>query len=102
MNKLWSVLLVFAMALGTQDVWAKRMGGGMSFGDFLDSRQSVPSPRIRDLVERSRSPARAGAPCPEAADRRRDPVGHDRLVGRHVHERAGLVDCQRIAALHRR
>lgn len=32
MNKLWSVLLVFAMALGTQDVWAKRMGGGMSFG----------------------------------------------------------------------
>jgi predicted lipid-binding transport protein (Tim44 family) len=32
MNKLWSVLLVCVMALGTQDVWAKRMGGGMSFG----------------------------------------------------------------------
>lgn len=32
MNKLWSVLLVCVMALGTQDVWAKRMGGGASFG----------------------------------------------------------------------
>ena len=32
MNKLWSVVLVCAMALGSQDVWAKRMGGGMSFG----------------------------------------------------------------------
>ena len=32
MNKLWSVLLVCAMALGSQEVWAKRMGGGTSFG----------------------------------------------------------------------
>ncbi len=32
MNKLWSVMLVFAMALGSQDAWAKRMGGGLSFG----------------------------------------------------------------------
>jgi hypothetical protein len=26
MNKLWSVMLVCAMALGSQDVWAKRVG----------------------------------------------------------------------------
>lgn len=32
MNRLWSVLLVCAMALGSQEVWAKRMGGGTSFG----------------------------------------------------------------------
>lgn len=32
MNKLWSVLLVCAMALSVQDVFAKRMGGGGSFG----------------------------------------------------------------------
>ncbi|MDM7941159.1 MAG: TIM44-like domain-containing protein [Hydrogenophaga sp.] len=32
MNKLWSVMLVCAMALGSQDVWAKRLGGGFSLG----------------------------------------------------------------------
>ena len=32
MNKLWSVVLVCAMALGSQDLWAKRLGGGLSFG----------------------------------------------------------------------
>ena len=45
MNKLWSVLLVFAMALGTQDVWAKRMGGGGSIGkqsSNVTQRQATP------------------------------------------------------------
>lgn len=32
MNSLWSVLLVCAMAIGAQDAWAKRLGGGLSVG----------------------------------------------------------------------
>lgn len=32
MNKLWSLVLVCAMVVGTQDALAKRLGGGFSFG----------------------------------------------------------------------
>ncbi|WP_137917875.1 TIM44-like domain-containing protein [Hydrogenophaga sp. 2FB] len=46
MNKLWSVLLVCAMALSAQDVFAKRMGGGGSFGkqsgNVTQQRSSTP------------------------------------------------------------
>ncbi|QHE87928.1 Tim44 domain-containing protein [Hydrogenophaga sp. BPS33] len=46
MNKLWSVLLVCAMALSAQDVFAKRMGGGGSFGkqsgNVTQQRSSAP------------------------------------------------------------
>lgn len=31
-NKWWSVVLVCAMVLGSQDTWAKRLGGGLSVG----------------------------------------------------------------------
>ncbi|MDR7151121.1 putative lipid-binding transport protein (Tim44 family) [Hydrogenophaga palleronii] len=32
MNKLWSLVLVCALVVGTQDAFAKRLGGGFSFG----------------------------------------------------------------------
>jgi predicted lipid-binding transport protein (Tim44 family) len=32
LNRLWSVVLVCALAIGAQDAWAKRMGGGLSIG----------------------------------------------------------------------
>ena len=32
MNKLWSIFLACTIALGSSDVLAKRLGGGMSFG----------------------------------------------------------------------
>lgn len=40
------MVLVCAMALGSQDVWAKRMGGGISFGkqsgNVTQQRNTVP------------------------------------------------------------
>lgn len=53
MNTLWSVMLVCAMALGSQDVWAKRMGGGGSFG-----KQSG------NVTQRSTAPTQQAAPAP--------------------------------------
>lgn len=53
MNKLWSVLLVCAMALSSQDVLAKRMGGGMSFG-----KQSG------NVTQRSTAPAQQATTAP--------------------------------------
>ncbi|MDP2220820.1 MAG: Tim44-like domain-containing protein [Hydrogenophaga sp.] len=32
-NKWWSAALVCAMVLGSQDIWAQRLGGGLSFGN---------------------------------------------------------------------
>lgn len=46
MNTLWSVMLVCAMALGSQDTWAKRLGGGLSFGKQsgnVTQRSTAPS-----------------------------------------------------------
>ncbi|WP_332742933.1 Tim44 domain-containing protein [Hydrogenophaga sp.] len=54
MNKLWSVMLVCAMALSSQDVWAKRMGGGFSIG-----KQSG------NVTQRSTAPAQQQA-APQA------------------------------------
>ena len=50
MNRLWSVMLVCAMVLGSQDVWAKRLGGGLSFG-----KQSG------NVTQRSTAPTQAQA-----------------------------------------
>jgi predicted lipid-binding transport protein (Tim44 family) len=67
MNKLWSVLLVFAMALGTQDVWAKRMGGAMSFGKQsgnVTQRNSAPPSQ---QAAPQQAPAQNAAPARPAS-----------------------------------
>jgi predicted lipid-binding transport protein (Tim44 family) len=69
MNKLWSVLLVCVMALGSHDVWAKRMGGGMSFGKQsgnVTQRNSAPP---------SQQAAPQQAPSQNAAARPATPAG---------------------------
>jgi len=46
MSRLWSVLLVCAMALGAHDATAKRMGGGLSIGKQsgnVTQRSSAPA-----------------------------------------------------------
>ena len=53
MNKLWSVMLVCAMALSSQDALAKRLGGGMSFG-----KQSG------NVTQRSTAPAQQATTAP--------------------------------------
>lgn len=77
MNKLWSVLLVCAMALSAQDVWAKRMGGGMSFGKQsgnVTQRNSAPpsqqaSPQQAPAQNAAARPATAN-PAAAAAPKR--------------------------------
>jgi predicted lipid-binding transport protein (Tim44 family) len=56
MNKLWSVLLAMALALGSTEVLAKRMGGGLSFG-----KQS------NNVTQRSTAPAQPAQPAQQAA-----------------------------------
>jgi len=78
MNKLWSVLLVCAMALGTQDVWAKRMGGGMSFGKQsgnVTQRNSAPpsqqaTPQQAPAQNAAARPATANPAAAAAAPKR--------------------------------
>jgi predicted lipid-binding transport protein (Tim44 family) len=75
MNKLWSVMLVCAMALGSQDVWAKRMGGGSSFGKQSGNvtqqrsttppaQQATPAP-TQNAATRPATPAGAAAAAPK-------------------------------------
>lgn len=54
MNKVWTVLLVCAMTMGGEAAWAKRLGGGLSFG-----KQSA------NVSQRSTAlPAQQAAPLP--------------------------------------
>lgn len=74
MNKLWSVMLVCAMALSSQEVWAKRMGGGLSFGKqstnvtqqrstTAPAQQATPAPTQNAAARpATTSPAAAAAP----------------------------------------
>lgn len=64
MNKLWSVLLVCAMALSAQDVFAKRMGGGGSFG-----KQSGNVTQQRNTAAPTQSAAPQQAPTQNAVAR---------------------------------
>jgi predicted lipid-binding transport protein (Tim44 family) len=64
MNKLWSMVLVCAMALGSQDVWAKRLGGGLSFG-----KQSGNVTQQRSTTPPAQQAAPAPAPTQNAAAR---------------------------------
>lgn len=67
MNKLWSVMLVCAMALGSQDVWAKRMGGGFSFGKQSGNvtQRSAPPAQQQSAPQ---APAQNAAPRPATAN----------------------------------
>lgn len=74
MNKLWSVMLVCAMALSSQDVLAKRMGGGTSFGKQSGNvtqrstaptqQQATPAP-TQNAAARPATPAGAAAAAPK-------------------------------------
>ncbi len=71
MNKLWSLMLVVAMALGSQDVLAKRMGGGMSFGkqsgNVTQQRSTPPSQNASPQTPAQNAAARPNAANPAAA-----------------------------------
>ncbi|MDP3252395.1 MAG: TIM44-like domain-containing protein [Hydrogenophaga sp.] len=76
MNRLWSMVLVCAMALGSQDVWAKRMGGGISFGKqsgnvtqqrntVPPAQQATPAPAQNAARPANAAPAGAAAAAPK-------------------------------------
>jgi predicted lipid-binding transport protein (Tim44 family) len=71
MNTLWSVMLVCAMALGSQDVWAKRLGGGTSFGKQsgnVTQRSTAPTqPQAAPQAPAQNAAARPATASPAAA-----------------------------------
>jgi len=79
MNKVWSVMLVCAMALGSQDVWAKRLGGGFSFGkqsgNVTQQRSTAPSPQQATPAPTQNAAARPAAASPAAAAAPKRPWG---------------------------
>ncbi len=69
MNKLWSVILVCAMAVGAQDAWAKRMGGGFSFGKQsgnVTQRNTAP-PAQQQQAAPQQAPAQNAAARPASS-----------------------------------
>ncbi len=73
MSSLWSVLLVCALVLGSQDAWAKRIGGGTSVGQQSSSvtqrNSAAPAPQaapqaapVAQAGTRPANPAAASAP----------------------------------------
>ena len=79
MNTLWSVMLVCAMALGSQDVWAKRLGGGMSFGKQsgnVTQRSTAPTqPQAAPQAPAQNAAARHATASPAAAAAPKRPWG---------------------------
>lgn len=73
---LWSVVLVCAMVVGAQDAWAKRLGGGLSFGkqsgnvtqrsSTPPAQQASPAP-TQNAAARPASTSTAAAPAPKRA-----------------------------------
>lgn len=73
---LWSVVLVCAMVVGAQDVWAKRLGGGLSFGkqsgnvtqrsSTPPAQQAAPAP-TQNAAVRPAAASTAAAPAPKRA-----------------------------------
>ena len=77
MNTLWSVMLVCAMALGSQDVWAKRLGGGGSFGKQsgnVTQRSTTPTPQAAPAPTQNAA-ARPATASPAAAAAPKRPWG---------------------------
>lgn len=78
MNKLWSVVLVFAMALGSQDVWAKRLGGGLSVGKQsgnVTQRSTAPTQQASPQAPTQNAAARPATGSPSAAAAPKRPWG---------------------------
>jgi predicted lipid-binding transport protein (Tim44 family) len=72
MSRLWSVLLVCAMALGAQDASAKRMGGGLSIGKQsgnVTQRSTAPvtQPATPQQAPAQNAATRPTTPAPAAA-----------------------------------
>ena len=71
MNKLWSMVLVCVMAFGSHDVWAKRMGGGMSFGkqsgNVTQQRNATPPAQQQATPAPAQNAARPAAANPAGA-----------------------------------
>jgi len=68
MNKLWSVVLVCALTVGMQDAFAKRMGGGLSFGKQsgnVTQRNNAPSTPAQTSPQQA--PAQNAATRPATA-----------------------------------
>ncbi|AOF84376.1 tim44-like domain protein [Hydrogenophaga sp. RAC07] len=78
MNKLWSVVLVCAMALGSQDVWAKRLGGGLSIGKQsgnVTQRSTAPTQQASPQAPAQNAAARPATAAPAAAAAPKRPWG---------------------------
>lgn len=70
MNKLWSVLLAVALALGSTEVLAKRMGGGLSIGKQstnVTQQRSVPPGQPAQQAAPAQAPQNTAAPRPATA-----------------------------------
>jgi predicted lipid-binding transport protein (Tim44 family) len=68
MNKLWSVVLVCALVVGTQDALAKRMGGGFSFGKQSGNEtQRNTTPPAQQQTAPQQAPAQNAAARPASA-----------------------------------
>lgn len=68
MNKLWSVVLVCALVVGTQDAFAKRLGGGFSFGKQSGNvTQRNTAPPAQQQATPQQAPAQNAAARPASA-----------------------------------
>lgn len=70
MNKLWSVLLAVTLALGSSEVLAKRMGGGLSFGkqsNNVTQRSTAPSQPAQQQAAPAQAPQNTAAQRPANA-----------------------------------
>lgn len=68
MNKLWSMVLVCALVVGTQDAFAKRLGGGFSFGKQSGNvTQRNAAPPAQQQMAPQQAPAQNAAARPASA-----------------------------------
>ena len=72
--KLLSVLFVCAMAIASQDVWAKRLGGGVSIGkqssNVTQSNSPAAAPQPAQSASATKAAPAAAAPAAAAAPKR--------------------------------
>ncbi len=69
MNKLWSVILAVTLAVGSSEVLAKRMGGGLSIGkqsNNVTQRSTAPSQPAQQAAP-AQAPQNAASPRPANA-----------------------------------
>lgn len=80
-NKLWSVVLVCAMALGSQDAWAKRLGGGLSFGKQSGNVTQRNSTAPAQQTTTQQAPTQSATASPATATAPKRPWGGAMLGG---------------------